>query len=464
MKAYCYTLLKNFSHYSIGKKLVSALSAYKIILKKRDGKKLTQEEIKWFINGHLSGDIPDYQMSALLMAIYFQGATSEETAYLTDAMLYSGETLSFKNDPLVIDKHSTGGIGDKASFVIAPIAAACGVKVPMIAGRGLGHTGGTVDKVESIKNFKTSLSSQNFIKQLHQHRLVLIGQTENIAPADKKIYALRDVTGTVESIPLITASIMSKKLAEGANGLVMDVKFGQGAFMEKKSEAKKLAKSLRETAKRFGQNIITFLSDMNQPLGHKIGNSLEIIESIETLKGKGPKDLEELSLQLAAGMILLAKLAPNMDKAYAMAKKALKSGEALKSLGDLISAQGGDKKVLHDYSLLPVAKIKTSLIAQHSGYLHKILNKQLGLTLVDLGGGRKKAGEKIDLSVGLEIFPKLGQKIKRGDILGYIYHHQKQNKEALAIKEQIENQFFIIKPQAITKKWPLIDEVKIQWS
>jgi pyrimidine-nucleoside phosphorylase len=280
-------------------------SAYNIIQKKRDKEKLTKDEITWFIEGLTSGEIADYQMSALLMAIYLNGFDKDETVAITDAMLYSGKVLDFE-EQIYIDKHSTGGVGDKTSFIIAPIAAACGVKVPMIAGRGLGHTGGTVDKIESIKGFKTEISLHDFVTLLKERGLVLIGQTSEIAPADKKIYALRDVTATIESIPLITASIMSKKLAEGAKGIVMDVKTGNGAFMAKLSDAKKLAESIRQTGLRFNKNMMTIISDMSEPLGNAVGNSLEIIESIETLKSRGPTDLTELSLSLAGGMVYLA--------------------------------------------------------------------------------------------------------------------------------------------------------------
>lgn len=295
-------------------------SAYSIIQKKRDKERLTKEEINWFIEGLTSGSIADYQMSALLMAIYLNGMSIEETAFLTDAMLYSGKVLDFP-EQYYIDKHSTGGVGDKASFILAPIAAACGVKVPMIAGRGLGHTGGTVDKIESIKGFKTDISLLEFERLLKERGLVLIGQTKDIAPADKIIYALRDVTATVESIPLITASIMSKKLAEGAKGIVMDIKTGNGAFMSKLSDAKKLAESIRKTGLRFNKNMMTMITDMNEPLGFAVGNSLEIIESIETLKGKGPKDLTDLSVALAGGMVYLAGLAKTLPEGKSAPRK-----------------------------------------------------------------------------------------------------------------------------------------------
>ncbi|MDD0853872.1 thymidine phosphorylase [Halobacteriovorax sp. GB3] len=404
-----------------------------IISKKRDGKKLTNDEIRWFIDGLTSGQIADYQMTALLMAIFINGLDKKETAYLTDAMLYSGDVVEFEGRD-VIDKHSTGGVGDKASFILAPIAAACGVKVPMIAGRGLGHTGGTVDKIESVKGFKTELPLKKFKEMVEKEGLSLIGQTKTIAPADKKIYALRDVTGTVESIPLITASIMSKKLAEGASGLVMDIKTGSGAFMSTLPKARALAKSLRDTASRFDKSMMTMITDMNQPLGLAIGNSLEIVESIETLRGKGPKDLTEISVQLAGGMIYLAGKAKSHKAGIAKAKKSIKDGSALKVFKDMIKNQGGDELVVDDYSRLPMAKEVYEVKAQKAGYISQVNCKALGLHCVSLGGGRMKASDKIDFGVGLVLTKKIGDKVKKGETLLKVYH----NKSQLKLVEQID--------------------------
>lgn len=399
-------------------------SAYAIIAKKRDGKILEAAEIKWFINGLVSGAVADYQMSALLMAIYLNGFNKDETTALTDAMLYSGEVLS--HGAKTIDKHSTGGVGDKASFILAPIAAACGVDVPMMAGRGLGHTGGTVDKIESIKGYNTALNLKDFSRLLKENGLVLIGQTGEIAPADKKIYALRDVTATVESIPLITASIMSKKLAEGAAGIVMDIKTGNGAFMSTVPKARALAKSLAETGLRFDRSMMTIISDMNQPLGNAVGNSLEIIESIETLKDKGPKDLTKLSLELAAGMIHLAGLAKTPAAGLQKAKKALKDGSALEKFRQMIKAQGGDELVVDDYSRLPVAKHQTEIKAHKSGYIAKMNCKAIGMHNVLLGGGRRRAADPIDFGVGFVFHKKIGDKVKSGDAIATIYHNDNQ--------------------------------------
>jgi pyrimidine-nucleoside phosphorylase len=440
------------------KKLETKLTPYDIIAKKRDGLKLTAEEIKWFIDGVTSKTIGDYQMSALLMAIYLQGFDKAETAALTDAMLYSGKTLNFSEEK-VIDKHSTGGVGDKASFILAPIAHACGVKVPMMAGRGLGHTGGTVDKIEAVKGFKTSLSLEEFESAVNEHGMALIGQTKDIAPADKKIYALRDVTATVESIPLITASIMSKKLAEGANGIVMDIKTGSGAFMKTRAKARALGKSLRDTATRFDKKMMTIITDMNQPLGDAVGNSLEIIESIETLKNNGPKDITEVSIQLAGGMVYLAGLAKTHKAGVKKAKEVLKNGKALESFRDLIERQGGDHLIVDDYSRLPVAKNQKEILATKAGYISAITCQEIGEHIVELGGGRKKADDQIDFGVGLIVHKRVGQKVKKGEALVTVYYNNGQEKIVSKIEEDILNKnikFKATKPKTLK---PLIYDI-----
>ncbi len=438
-------------------------SMYTLIQKKRDGGILESEEIKWIISSLVKKEIPDYQMSSLLMAIYLKGMTVDETAALTDAMLYSGKVITF-NDPLTVDKHSTGGVGDKASFILAPMASAAGAKVPMIAGRGLGHTGGTVDKIEAIEGFNTKLSVEEFKKQLLEKHLVLIGQTDEIAPADKIVYALRDVTATIESIPLITASIMSKKLAEGPKSIVMDIKTGQGAFMSKLGDAKKLATSLRNTAKRFDRNMATFITDMNQPLGHAVGNSLEIIECIETLKGKGPKDITDLSIELTAAMIFLSGVASTEKKAKVIAKKQISSGSALEKFRELIKNQGGNERVIDDYTLLPIAEKITEVRAIENGYISRMDNKAIGLCCVDLGGGRHKKEDIIDPSVGLIVPVKIGQKVKKGDLIAKIYHHESQSSLVKEIINKFNTQ--IIKIQKLKpKKVPqLIYDIKYSWS
>ena len=440
-----------------------AFVPYHIIAKKRDGKKLTAEEIKGFVNGLSSGQVQDYQMTAFLMATYLQGMDKEETAALTDAMLYSGEVLKF-DQQLVIDKHSTGGVGDKTSFILAPIAAACGVKVPMISGRGLGHTGGTVDKSEAIPGFKTEMDFHKFKDWVETYGICMIGQTKEIAPADKIIYGLRDVTATVESIPLITASIMSKKLAEGANGLVMDIKYGHGAFMKRKSDAKKLAKSLTDTGTRFGKNMMTVLSDMSQPLGLKVGNSLEIIECIDTLKGKGPKDVTDLSIHLAGGMIHIAGIAKTHSAGIKKAKEVIKNGQALKVFRDLIERQGGNPKVIEDYSLLPMATDTTDVISNKAGWIKDINSLSIGQSCVELGGGRKQSSDPIDFGVGFTLAKKVGERVKSGDLLMTIHHNKNQKKLAKDMAQELLQKGYKFSSTKPKTKQPLISETKITWS
>lgn len=429
-------------------------SMYSILDRKKRGAELSKSEIKFFIDGLMDGSVEDYQASALLMAIFLQGMTKEETADLTDAMLYSGKVLKFDGDN-VVDKHSTGGIGDKTSFILAPIAAACGVKVPMIAGRGLGFTGGTVDKIESIKGFKTNLGLKEFERRLKEKGIVLIGQTGEIAPADKKIYALRDVTATIDSIPLITASIMSKKLAEGANGIVMDIKIGSGAFMKTKAQARKLSKSIISTAKRFNKKSVCLITDMNQPLGNAVGNSLEMIESIEVLKNKGPKDLTDISLALAAHMIHIGGIEKSYNKALARAKKALRDGSALEEFKDLIKSQNGDMRVFDDYQAFDLAENKTTLNSPISGYIKSFANSEIGFMCTELGGGRKVASDKIDVGVGFYFHKKVGDKVKKNEPIVTIYYRKKDSKKVDIIKDKMEKSVIkfskskIVKPDLI---------------
>ena len=438
------------------------LSAYQIIIKKRDGLSLTTAEIQWFVDGVTNKSIPDYQISVLLMAIWLKGFNKRETHDLTKAMLHSGKVLDF-NDRTVIDKHSTGGVGDKASFILAPIAAACGVKVPMIAGRGLGHTGGTIDKVESVKGFKTSLSFKEFERKVIEEGIVLMGQTKEIAPADRKLYSLRDVTGTVESIPLITASIMSKKLAEGASGIVMDIKTGSGAFMKTKAKARALAKSLSQTALQFDKNMITVISDMSQPLGNYVGNSLEMIESVEVLKGKGPKDLTDLSVELAAGMILLAKKAKSKTDALKKAKAVIKNGKALTWFEKMIKNQGGQTKFIKDYNQLPLAKERTEVLAPKDGYISKMNNKNIGLHCVSLGGGRAKTSDKIDHGVGFIFHKKIGDKVKKGSPIVTIYHNSKQKELVGEISSKLTSKDILFSKKKVMPP-KLIIETNTYWS
>ena len=415
---------------------MSQHTMYNIIDRKKNGEKLEKSEIKWVIDGLMDNSIEDYQITALLMAIFLKGMDPEETADLTDAMLYSGRTLKFDGEN-VIDKHSTGGIGDKASFILAPIAAACGVKVPMIAGRGLGFTGGTVDKIEAIKGFKTSLNLDGFEKLLREKGMVLIGQTDEIAPADKKIYALRDVTATIDSIPLITASIMSKKLAEGANGIVMDIKVGSGAFMRNRVQAKKLAKSIIATAKRFDKKAVALLTNMNQPLGTSVGHSLEIRESCEVLKGNGAKDITELSIHLAAHMIHIGGAAPSFTKALSMAKKTIKDGSAFKKFEELIKNQGGDVSQINDYTKLPLAKVQLKVLSPKTQYIKNFINDEIGFLCTELGGGRKVKSDIIDHGVGFVFHKKIGDKVQEGEAILTIYHNKDQIDKADEVAKKI---------------------------
>lgn len=437
-------------------------TASQIIGIKRDGKKLSSNQIKWFVDGILNGNVADFQTTAFLMSVYINGFDKEETAALTMAMLNSGVILDF-NDSRVIDKHSTGGVGDKTSLILGPIAAAAGVKVPMISGRGLGHTGGTLDKMEAIPGYNISLSNEKFLSIVERTGVAIIGQSKDLAPADKVIYNLRDLTGTVGSIPLITASIMSKKLAEGTSGLVMDIKVGQGAFMKNMKEAKALAKSLRDTAISFKKNMVTMITNMSQPLGVAIGNSNEVIESIETLKGKGPKDVTDLSIELAASMIYLAKICDSMDSARKLALKQVRSGRALSKFREMIQAQGGNPDVTSDYSLLPMAKLTTPVLALQDGYLDSIDVCQLGLNVCFLGGGRKASGDKIDHGVGIMSLVRIGDKIRRNQVMAIIQHNGGQEELVSQIAEDMRQHTYKLKKIKTKKLLSLIQEVRYDW-
>ncbi len=432
---------------------------YSLIDKKKNGEKLSRDEIKWFIQGFTENIIPDYQMSAMLMAMFLKGMDVNETAFITDAMLESGEQLKFPGKN-VIDKHSTGGIGDKASFILAPIAAAAGVKVPMIAGRGLGHTGGTIDKVEAIKGFQTSLDLKTFAERLQKDNLVLMGQTPEIAPADRLIYALRDVTATIDSIPLITASIMSKKLAEGANGIVFDIKTGTGAFMRETKQSRALGKSLIATSKRFKRKAVALITDMNQPLGNAAGHSNEIIESIETLKGNGPEDLTNLSIALAAHMIHLAGVEKTFAKAEARAWKVLKDGSALKEFRKLIRSQGGQEEVIDDYSLLAQATETTVVPSRKNGYVKMFANEKVGLLLIDLGGGRKMKTDVIDHAVGFIFHKKIADQVKKGEPILTIHHHPHQRQLAQEIAQRFQEEVITLSSQRVRKPKLILEKLQ----
>ncbi len=410
------------------------MNTVELLKKKRDGKALTKEEIKYLINGYTKGEIPDYQFSAFLMAGFLKGFTEEETSYITEAMLYSGKVIDLSNiEGLKIDKHSTGGVGDKTSLILAPVVAAAGVKVPMISGRGLGHTGGTLDKLESIPGFKTNLSIRDYKRILKKCGVVLIGQTNEIAPADKSIYALRDVTATIESIPLITGSIMSKKLAEGIDGLVLDVKTGTGAFMRKTKDAKKLALSLIKTAKAFDKKVIAFITDMNQPLGNYVGNWFEVYESLLALKGEIHNDLTELSFTLAGAMIYLANKAGSLEEGKEMAEQTVKSGAAFEKFKELVRLQGGDVHYIENPDNYPVSKFKLLIRARKDGKISKMDTYQIGMAALELGAGRKTKEDSIDPKAGIIVLKKIGDYVKENEIIAELYS---DSKKSLKIAEE----------------------------
>ena len=388
-----------------------------IIIKKRDGGVLTKDEIEFFARGVTDGKFADYQATALLMAIFWRGMTPQETAWLTDAMMRSGEVIDLHDIPgPKVDKHSTGGVGDKVSLVLAPLAAACGLKVPMMSGRGLGHTGGTLDKLEAIPGFKVMLSVPEFRAILQKVGCAMIGQTPQVVPADRKLYSLRDVTGTVECIPLICASIMSKKLAEGIDSLVLDVKFGKGAFMKKKDDALILARAMVATGKAGGKPVRAVLTAMNQPLGHAAGHTTEVIESIECLKGRGPADLMEVTYALTGHMLILGGLAKNEADARKQMEAAIADGSALQKFRDMCTAQGGDARVVDDYTLLPTAQklLEIKVPAGTQGFVSAVDALKCGHAIMALGGGRAAVTDKIDHAVGIADLIKIGTPVSAG--------------------------------------------------
>lgn len=404
-----------------------------LIRKKRDGNVLEKTEIDFLVSGYTKNKIPDYQFSAFLMAAYLKGMNDKETSYLTDAMLHSGKVLNLNSIPGVkIDKHSTGGVGDKTSLIIAPIVASVGIKVPMISGRGLGHTGGTLDKLESIPGFRTELNLNEYKSVLKKCGAVLIGQTKEIAPADKIIYSLRDVTATVESIPLITGSIMSKKLAEGIDGLVLDVKTGSGAFMRKTKDAETLAKSLISTAKSFNKKVIAFITDMNQPLGNYIGNWFEVYESVLVLKGEVKNDLYELCLNLAGAMIYLGEKSSSINEGKKLAEEQIKNGEAFLKFLEIVKLQGGKVDYINHPEKYPQSKFVKKLVADKGGFVDKIDNYQIGMASLELGAGRKKLGDKIDPKAGIIFRIKIGEKLSKGNVIAEIHSDSKQKNELAA--------------------------------
>ncbi len=420
----------------------SPIRAIDVIRKKRDGGELSRAEIEALIGGYTRGDIPDYQASAWLMAALLKGLTRAETAALTDTMLRSGEVLDFSDLPSrKVDKHSTGGVGDKTSLVLAPLAAAGGLLVPMISGRGLGHTGGTLDKLEAIPGFNVNLPVARFRQVLETCGCAMIGQTAEIAPADRKLYSLRDVTGTVESPFLICASIMSKKLAEGIDGLVLDVKTGSGAFMKKQEDAAFLAELMVETGERMGKKMAALLTDMDQPLGNYVGNSLEVVEVLEVLRGQGPGDLIELCLELAAWMLFLGDRVKTVAEGKQLSKQLIDSGKALEKFRQMVGLQGGDARIVDNPQQLPHAKHKTDVVSPKSGYVTAMQCEQAGTACVILGGGRERKEDSVDPSVGFVLHKKVGDPVRAGEALCSIHYNSEDR--AVRAKRLLEDSYQI---------------------
>ncbi|HEY1241547.1 MAG TPA: thymidine phosphorylase [Bryobacteraceae bacterium] len=413
-----------------------------LIQRKRDGEELAPEEIDFLVEGYNTGEIPDYQMSAFLMAVYFSGMSDREVTKLTDCILRSGETVDLSSVPGVkVDKHSTGGVGDKTSLIVAPLAAAAGVVVPMMSGRALGHTGGTLDKLESIPGFRTNFTPEEFRKQLGELGLCFIGQTEQLAPADGKLYALRDVTGTVESIPLIASSIMSKKLAEGVDALVLDVKVGNGAFLKKQVDARRLAQMMVSIGRPKDKKVQALITDMSQPLGYAVGNALEVMEASQTLQNAGPTDLTRLSIELAARMIHLGKKAGSLEEARRVAEQKLVDGSGYQKFKQVVAAQGGNPQALDKFELLPNATGMREVTSPRGGYVSLIDAEDIGQASNMIGAGRDKKEDVIDPAVGIILEVKVGEKVDAGSVLCRIYYTREDRVEEAA--EMVEDAFRI---------------------
>ncbi|MGF2138822.1 pyrimidine-nucleoside phosphorylase [Enterococcus innesii] len=408
-----------------------------LIEKKRDGKSLTKEEIDYIVTAYTEGSIPDYQMSALLMAIFYVDMTDEEITNLTLAMANSGEVIDLSSiEGIKVDKHSTGGVGDTTTLILAPLVASVGVPVAKMSGRGLGYTGGTLDKLEAIPGFKIELSEADFIRLVNESKVAVIGQSGDLSPADKKLYALRDVTATVSSIPLIASSIMSKKIAAGADAIVLDVTTGDGAFMKNLEDAKRLAQTMVRIGKLANRQTMAVISDMSQPLGEAIGNSLEVVEAIETLQGKGPKDLEEMCYALGSQMVVLAKKADSLEEARQLLEEALHSGKALEKFRQMITDQGGDASVIDDPSKILTAKYEVEVPAKTSGVVTKLVANELGIAAMMLGAGRKTKDEDIDHAVGIKLHKKVGESVTEGESLLTIYSNTEAIEDVKALIDQ----------------------------
>ncbi|ABK85001.1 pyrimidine-nucleoside phosphorylase [Bacillus anthracis] len=413
--------------------MVIVMRMVDIIAKKRDGKELTTEEIKFFINGYTDGSIPDYQVSALAMAIFFKDMTDRERADLTMAMVESGETIDLSAiEGIKVDKHSTGGVGDTTTLVLGPLVAALDVPVAKMSGRGLGHTGGTIDKLEAVEGFHVEITKEQFIDIVNRDKVAVIGQTGNLTPADKKIYALRDVTGTVNSIPLIASSIMSKKIAAGADAIVLDVKTGAGAFMKTEEDAKELAHAMVRIGNNVGRQTMAVISDMSQPLGFAIGNALEVKEAIDTLKGEGPEDLTELVLVLGSQMVVLAKKANTLEEAREMLIEVMKNGKATEKFKEFLNNQGGDSSIVDNPEKMPQAKYVIDVPAKTSGVISNIVADEIGIAAMLLGAGRATKEDEIDLAVGLMLRKKVGDAVKEGEPFVTIYANRENVEDVKA--------------------------------
>jgi len=437
--------------------LSTRMRAVDLIRKKRDCGELSREEIDFLVSGYTRGEIPDYQMAAWLMAVWIRGLNRAEIASLTEAMLYSGEVLSHSEIPgKKVDKHSTGGVGDKTSLILAPIVAAGGLTVPMISGRGLGHTGGTLDKLEAIPGFNVNLSLAEFRHVLRECGMGLIGQTAEIAPADKKIYALRDVTSTVENVGLICASIMSKKLAEGIDALVLDVKTGSGAFMKKEEDSVQLAEVMVETGKRMGKRVVALITDMDQPLGRLAGHSHEVMESVEVLKGRGSEDLRDLSLELSAWMFFLGERTKSVEEGRRLAETMVASGQALEKFRQGIRLQGGDQRIADEPERLPQARFHAEVLSLAAGYVNVTNCEQLGTALAMLGGGREKKEDKIDHAVGLEFHKRIGDRVEKNERLVTIHYNSDAK---LAEAKSLIASSYAVSENAPREKRPLVRRI-----
>lgn len=412
-----------------------AMRMYDLILKKRNGGRLSEEEIRFMVKGYVRGEIPDYQMSAMMMAVYFQGMNKEETLALTMEMAHSGELLDLSGiHGVKVDKHSTGGVGDKTSLALAPMVAACGIPVAKMSGRGLGHTGGTIDKLESFEGFCTAMDTKQFKEQVNRIGIAIMGQTASLAPADKLLYALRDVTATVDNMSLIASSIMSKKLAAGADAIVLDVKTGSGAFMKKEADAFALAEEMVAIGKGAGRKTVGIITNMDEPLGYAVGNSLEVIEAIETLKGNGPEDFLTLCLTLGSHMIVKGGKAESLKEAEEMLKEAIAGKKALDKMAEFIEAQGGSREWVYDTSHFKKAEYEEEILSVEEGYVSRIICDEIGICSLMLGGGRETKESAIDLSVGLVLHKKTGDLVKRGESLATMYGNDKA--KMLAAKER----------------------------